>query len=290
MALIFWRKKGVLLTTIIISFASFQALSGLAATATVLVGSGGSVFTPAITNISVGDQVTWTWSGNVHSSTSTNAGLWDSGVHNVPFTFSHTFPSSGVFFYYCTIHGNSAGAGMAGRVVVAAPNTPPTVSITNPAANAVFAAPANVTIQATATDSDGTITNVQFVVGTTVLTNDNAAPFAAITNNLAAGTYTLSAIASDDTGARTTNALSISVVAPVTTALTAPVRVPPTNFQFSYSANTGLRYVVQRSTNLLSTNWASLITNTASSSAVIFVDTNATGNPGFYRVGRLPNP
>ena len=169
-------------------------------------------------------------------------------------------------------------------------DTPPSVTITNPVSGTVFAAPANVTIQASASDSDGTVTNVQFLVGSTVLSNDAAAPFSAVTNNLAAGSYTLSAVASDNNGVKATNAATISVVTPVPVLLSAPQGLPPANFHFSYTANAGLSYIVQRSTNLLSTNWTTLITNTAGSGSINFTDLNATVNPGFYRVGRMPNP
>jgi chitinase len=179
---------------------------------------------------------------------------------------------------------------MTGAVIVAAGNLPPTVSITNPASGTVFAAPANVTIQASASDSDGTVTNVQFLVGANVVTNKAAAPFFGVTNNLAAGSYTLFAIASDNNGATATNQVAISVVTPASVLLGAPQPVPPTKFRFSYTANAGLSYIVQRSTNLLSPNWTTLVTNTAGSGSINFTDLNATFNPGFYRVGRLPNP
>ena len=61
-------------------------------------------------------------------------------------------------------------------------------------------------------------------------------------------------------------------------------------FRFTYTANTGLTYVVQSSTNLLSPNWTTLATNMAASGSMNFTDLNATFNPEFYRVGRLPNP
>jgi hypothetical protein len=179
---------------------------------------------------------------------------------------------------------------MTGAVIVAAANLPPTVSITNPASGTVFAAPANVNIQASASDSDGTVTNVQFRVGANVVTNKATAPFFGVTNNLAVGSYTLFAIASDNNGATATNQVAINVVTPVSVQLSAPQPVPPGEFRFSYTANAGLSYIVQRSTNLLSPNWATLVTNMAGSGSINFTDLNATFNPGFYRVGRLPNP
>jgi plastocyanin len=276
--------------------------SGVAATATVLVGSGGNVFTPATTNIAVNDQVIWTWSGAApHSTTSgtvvitptsTNDipdGLWDSGVAMAAHSFTNTFSSAGSFPYYCQIHFNK---GMTGTIIVTAPNLPPTVTITNPAAGAVFSEPANVTIQATATDSNsgGSVTNVQFLVGVTVLTNEISAPFAVTANNLAAGSYTFSAIATDNAGLTATNAITVNVVTPVPLTLGAATQLSSTSFQFNYSANVGLSYVVQQSTNLASTGWIAILTNTATSNPMTFVDSNAIANPGFYRVVRLPNP
>lgn len=168
-------------------------------------------------------------------------------------------------------------------------DAPPSVTITNPASGAVFTAPANVTVQASASDSDGTVTNVQFLIGSTVLTNKVTAPFSAVTNNLAAGNYTLSAIASDNNGVKSTNAVAISVVTPLPLAINAP-QLSSASFQFSFAANIGLSYVVQWSTNLTSPNWIPIFISTAASNPVVFVDNHATNSPGFYCVGRLPNP
>jgi plastocyanin len=266
-------------------------LSGFAASTNVTVGSPTDRFSPTNVTIAAGDQVIWTWVASGHSSTSgTNgqaSGLWNSTVLTSGSKFTNAFPATGTYSYYCSVHFN---VGMTGAVIVAAANLPPAVSITNPASGTVFAAPANVTIQASASDSDGTVTNVQFLVGASVLTNKATAPFSAVTNNLAAGNYTLFAIASDNSGATATNQVAISVVTPVSVLLSAPQPVLPGKFRFSYTANAGLSYIVQSSTNLLSPNWTTLVTNTAASGSINFTDINATFNPGFYRVGRLPNP
>jgi plastocyanin len=274
------------------------SFSSDAAVAVVVVGTNNSdTFTPTVTNIAVGDQVVWVWNYPFtfisHTSTSgTNgvpSGLWDAGTNAPPHSFTNTFSSAGTYVYFCRIH-FAAPTFMTGAVIVAAANLPPTVGITNPAPEAVFAAPASVTVQASASDTDGAVTNVQFLIGSTILTNEPVAPFSATTNNLAAGSYTFSAIASDNSGAKATNAITISVVTPVPIALSGPQQLAPANFQFSYTANTGLRYVVQRSTNLLSADWTVLGTNLAGSSSVTFTDLNAIVNPVFYRVGLLPNP
>jgi len=266
------------------------SLSGLARTVSVGVANGNALqFFPATTNITTGDSVLWTWNSTgitPHSTTSDTNGLWDSGLGPAPKSFTNTFNVAGTFPYHCTQH---VSFGMKGTITVTAPNSPPTVTITNPASGTVFAAPANVTIQASALDSDGTVTNVQFRVGANVVTNKATAPFSAVTNSLAAGSYTLFAIASDNSGATATNQVSISVVTPVTVLLSAPQPVPPAKFRFTYTADAGLSYIVQRTTNVTA-NWTTLVTNMAGSGSINFTDLNATLNPGFYRVGRLPNP
>ncbi|HEU5397411.1 MAG TPA: Ig-like domain-containing protein [Verrucomicrobiae bacterium] len=269
--------------------------SASAGVVTVLVGSGGDHFVPAVTNIAVNDQVVWSWVGTFHSTTSgTNgvhgddngvpSGLWDSGViSTLPHTFTNSFTSAGTFSYYCSVHFN---VGMTGAVVVASANLPPTVSLLHPTNNAVLSALANFTVQASAAD-DGTVTNVQLRIGTAILTNVTTAPYSA-TTNLPAGAYTVTAIASDNLGATATNSVSISVVTPVAIALTKAARFFGTNFQFNYSANVGLDYAVWRSTNLV--DWIGLATNAAASNPVVFLDLHATNNPGFYRVQLMPNP
>ena len=73
-------------------------------------------FNPQTVNIKAGDTVHWVWQEDNHSTTS-DAALWDSGVHNNGFTFDHTFPVAGSFPYHCVIHGGP-GVGMFGTVVV----------------------------------------------------------------------------------------------------------------------------------------------------------------------------
>lgn len=270
----------------------WSSISSQAHIANVTVAPGGTLtFSPSVTNINVGDQVTWTWAATLgHTSTSGNPctanGLWSSGGLSSGQTFTFTFNSAGNFPYFCSPH---CSFGMTGEVIVASSVTVPTVQITSPTNGTVYAAPANVTIQATASDTGGTITSVQFRVGSTVLTNETTGPFAA-TTDLPAGSYALSAIATDSGGVKATNTVNISVVSPSPLVVNAAARGGAANFHFTYSTDSGLSYVVQRSTNLQSANWQPLATNTASGSSVNFTDMNATANPGFYRVGRLPNP
>jgi len=269
-----------------------QAFTGFATNTNVLVGAGGTLtFSPSVVNIKTGDQIIWTWQGSFHSTTSgasgTPSGIWDSGVNNQPHSFTNSFPTAGRFPFYCSVHFSE---NMTGVVNVAAVAVPPTVSITNPTNGATFSAPASFTLAATASDTSGTVTNVQFFQGATSLGNVPGSPYSVSVNNLAAADYTFSAVAANNSGLTATNAITIQVVTAVPIVLSAPQFLPPTHFRFSYTANTGLNYIVQRSGDLSGSNWTTLGTNQASGSPVIFDDTNATANPAFYRVSLLPNP
>lgn len=94
-------------------------------------------------------------------------------------------------------------------------NTGPTVSVTSPAQGSTFTAPATIDIAATAADSDGTIKQVDFYAGSTLLGTDTTAPYGTTWSNVAAGTYSLTAVATDNLGATT-------VSAPVTITTSAP--------------------------------------------------------------------
>ncbi|MDB5272654.1 MAG: carbohydrate-binding protein, partial [Chitinophagaceae bacterium] len=84
-------------------------------------------------------------------------------------------------------------------------NLAPVVSLTAPANNASQNAPASITISATASDADGTVSKVDFYNGTTLLSSDATAPYSYTWTNVAAGTYNISAKATDNLGASTTS-------------------------------------------------------------------------------------
>ncbi len=86
-----------------------------------------------------------------------------------------------------------------------APNTPPAVSITSPSNGAAFNTGASVNIQATATDADGTVTQVVFQANGSTLCTDTSAPFTCAWVPGAPGAVALTAIATDNAGAATTS-------------------------------------------------------------------------------------
>ena len=94
----------------------------------------------------------------------------------------------------------------AGTIACAGGNAAPTVSITSPAANASFIAPANITLTANAQDSDGTVTQVQYFANASPIGTASSSPYSFNWTNVAAGAYSLTAVATDNTGASTTSA------------------------------------------------------------------------------------
>ena len=56
-------------------------------------------------------------------------------------------------------------------------NVPPTVSLTAPVTGASFTAPATINLTATAADSDGTVSKVEFYNGATLLGTATTAPY-----------------------------------------------------------------------------------------------------------------
>ena len=85
------------------------------------------------------------------------------------------------------------------------PNTPPTVSVTYPVDAAIFTWKPSITITATASDSDGTVTKVEFRDGTTLLGQDTSAPYSYVWRNVPSGSHSLTARATDNRGATTTS-------------------------------------------------------------------------------------
>jgi hypothetical protein len=84
-------------------------------------------------------------------------------------------------------------------------NVPPSVSITNPPNNSVFPSGASITMSASASDSDGAITKVEFFQGGIKLGETATAPYRFVWNNVIDGQYVLTAAATDNDGAMTSS-------------------------------------------------------------------------------------
>lgn len=97
---------------------------------------------------------------------------------------------------------------IAGRsfVVTQQGNAAPVAIITRPLPEALFARGANIEIDVTATDPDGTVAAVEFYVGTVLIATDTTAPYSAVWQNATSGRHTLTAKVYDDASNWSTSA------------------------------------------------------------------------------------
>ena len=91
-------------------------------------------------------------------------------------------------------------------IVSATGNTNPTVTLTSPVNNKSFKQGENITITASASDLDGTISMVEFYNGTTKIGEDSTDPYSIVWSGAAIGSHTLTAKAIDNAAGSTTSA------------------------------------------------------------------------------------
>jgi len=90
-------------------------------------------------------------------------------------------------------------------------NALPAVSITNPSDGAGLISPATFALQASASDTDGNITRIQFFRGTTAIGLATTNPASLTVKSLGVGRYTFTALATDDLGGKATNLIHVLV-------------------------------------------------------------------------------
>jgi hypothetical protein len=91
-------------------------------------------------------------------------------------------------------------------------NDPPFAALTMPATGAAYEAPASIEIEASAYDTDGRVTKVEFFANGASLGQDTSAPFSITWKNVPVGSYSLTVVVTDDRNATMTSApVNISV-------------------------------------------------------------------------------
>lgn len=170
--------------------------------------------------IQVGTNAASGWQWTTHPGTlNTNWGLNTQYVRFTNITVRVGEPA------LLTLAGNSNGFHLINgmQVVVNHLNVAPTVSLTGPASNSVFMAGTNITLSASASDSDGSVLRVDFYAGATLVGTATNSPYSVIWTNASAGEYQLTAVALDDLGATTAStAVPIRVRGAPTVAITSP--------------------------------------------------------------------
>lgn len=141
------------------------------------------------------------------------------GTDNDGAPYTITWPNVAVGTYIITTKATdddgAVGTSAAITVTVTSPNTAPTVSLTSPTNNTIVnGTPATISITATAADvNGGTISKVEFFNGTALLFSDANAPYEYSWTGVLAGSYAITAVATDNLGATTTSSVvNISVL------------------------------------------------------------------------------
>jgi hypothetical protein len=131
---------------------------------------------------------------------------WTPGTTNVDITQPLTCANGE--YYYIRVYQADALTAFSSPVWIntGIANVYPSVNITNPATASTYTAPASMNITANASDSDGSIAKVEFFQGTTKLGEDTTSPYSFSWSNIPAGTYVITAKATDNLGAFTTSA------------------------------------------------------------------------------------
>ncbi|MBI2631566.1 hypothetical protein HYW75_01010 [Candidatus Pacearchaeota archaeon] len=149
---------------------------------------------------------------------------------SAPFTASLTALTAGTYSLTAKAVDNedASTTSTAVSITVKKPNVAPTVSISSPATGATFTKTDTIPIIVTGTDSDGSINKIEIFIGNSKL---GEALLKAGTNNqyiynwpnVAAGTYSLTAKATDNDGVSTTSgSINLVVNNPPTISITSP--------------------------------------------------------------------
>lgn len=250
--------------------------------ATNVVQIGNFFFSPTNLTINVGDTVLWTntmAATMAHDTTRTNTSFaWASGsLNSAKRTFSLTFSNAGTFDYVCATHvyafmPSQRHPEQTGTVSVVAANLPPSVSLTNPANNSRFRAPANLLLQAAAGDPDGGVANVQFYSNEVFCGSAPTAPYSFTLSNVAPGNYSFTARAQDNGGLlATSTVVNVSVL--TNAILSEPSPLPDGKFRLTVEGVAGQPYTTEISTNL--TSWSPILTNVAPADTFNVTDSTA---------------
>jgi len=92
-------------------------------------------------------------------------------------------------------------------------NNPPSVNLVTPAQGQTFTSAENVNISATAFDTDGTVTSVDFYIDNNLVSSDNSSPYNFNAGSLSIGNHSIKAVAIDNEGSSSFITANITVAA-----------------------------------------------------------------------------
>jgi hypothetical protein len=155
------------------------------------------------------------------------------------FIYSNAQPGNYLISAIATDSSGATKVSQASSVVVNPPvvlPVAPVVNITFPANGSTYTAPVTVSVQATATDSDGLVSDVTFLDNGSFIGTDAVAPYQ-VSFSPAVGTHHIAVTATDNSGLMTTDSIDITVANPPNQIPTATLTSPANGSTFTAPAN-----------------------------------------------------
>jgi hypothetical protein len=139
-----------------------------------------------------------------------------------PYTLLLTNPAAGVHDFRARAVDDLGGSQFSATANVTVLSQAPLVAITSPADGTVYLPGSPVTVNVAASDPDGAVVAVDFLINGVTFSQSMAAPFNATLGALATGVYQLAAVAQDNSGRRATSAvITLAAAAGVSNVVTA---------------------------------------------------------------------
>ena len=141
-----------------------------------------------------------------------------------PWTFSAPTLLPGTYVLTVAIVDNAGFRATSAPVTITVlANLPPVVSLTAPTEGQAFSGSGIIALSANASDPDGTVAKVEFYAGSSLIGTKTGAPYTVNWSGAAAGSYTLTAKATDNVGTTATSApVHVTVASTPTVTLIAP--------------------------------------------------------------------
>src|SRR5713101_8255331 len=118
---------------------------------------------------------------------------------SAPYSVTLSDAAAGVLNLTATAVDNRGASSTSAPVTVIV-NSLPSVSLTSPSSNAAFKAPANISLAVQVADTDGSIANVEYFYGATLITALSAPPYSFVWTEVPQGAYALTARVTDNLG------------------------------------------------------------------------------------------
>ncbi len=127
-------------------------------------------------------------------------------ANSPPYQFVWSNPSAGSLSLTAKAFDLKGNAGISAPLAINVTNNrPPTVNLTSPAPGAQYSAPATIALAANASDVDGTVVKIDFFAAATKIASSTGPAFDASWTGVPIGSYSLTAVATDNLGATATS-------------------------------------------------------------------------------------